>query len=198
MLEQAIETIDQAVERLRPAIEDDSVRGIVVCEPSCLSAIKDDWLKLKCSSSLELRRRLAAKAMLAEEFVEREWERHPIRPRVTMPAGVSQVLLHGHCHQKALWGVESSARLLRRLAGDKLRVLDTGCCGMAGSFGFGVRKFELSMAIGELALLPMVRQAPADAVIVAPGTSCRHQIHDGAARRAMHPMEFAESVLAGN
>ncbi len=199
MLPQAIETIDRAIESLRPAIEDDAVKAIVVCEPSCLSAIKDDWLGLKCQSPLDLRKRLAAKAMLPEEFIERFWDAHPTPP--TLPASEhpilkSSVLFHAHCHQRSLWGAESSAKLLRRLCGDRLKVLDTGCCGMAGSFGFDKSKYDLSMRIGELSLLPIVREAPADAIIVATGTSCRHQVHDGAAKHAIHPIELATRLLA--
>ena len=218
MLAQAIETIDRAVEALRPAIEDASVRAIIVCEPSCLSAIKDEWLTLKCRTPLALRQRLAAQAMLPEDFVDRYWDSHPIPPRWEVGSGkwegkpdqdsgpptsdparaehpTSDILFHAHCHQKSLWGAEPSARLLRRLVGDRLKILDTGCCGMAGSFGFARDKYELSMQIGELSLLPIVREAAADAIIVATGTSCRHQIHDGAGREAMHPIELVARMI---
>jgi Fe-S oxidoreductase len=196
MLPQAIETIDRAVESLRRAIEDDSVKAIVVCEPSCLSAIKDEWLGLKCATPIDLRRKLAAKAMLVEEFVERFWSTHPKPPTSDIPHPTSDILFHAHCHQKSLWGAESSAKLLRRLCGDRLKVLDTGCCGMAGSFGFDKNKYDLSMRIGELSLLPIVREAPADAIIVATGTSCRHQIHDGVHRQAIHPVELVAELLS--
>jgi Fe-S oxidoreductase len=202
MLEQAIAGIDRAVEALRPAIEDDAVKAIIVCEPSCLSAITDDWLGLNCRSPLDLRKKLAAKAMLPEDFVDRYWDAHPRSPAPKLPGSPadsnnpSPVLFHAHCHQKSLGGAESSARLLKRLVGDRLRVLDTGCCGMAGSFGFDKKKYDLSMKIGELSLLPIVREAPEGAIIVATGTSCRHQIHDGAAgRRAIHPIELAAQLL---
>ncbi|HVU64062.1 MAG TPA: FAD-linked oxidase C-terminal domain-containing protein, partial [Phycisphaerales bacterium] len=197
MLPAAIDAIDRAVESLRPAIEDDSVRAIVVCEPSCLSAIKDDWLTLKCQAPLDLRKRLAAKAFLPEEFVERAWHQHPQQVGAVAPP-TADVLLHAHCHQRSLWSAESSAALLRRLLGDsapRLKVLDTGCCGMAGSFGFDPDKFDLSMRIGELSLLPIVRDASPEAIIVATGTSCRHQIHDGARRRAIHPIELVAQLF---
>lgn len=197
MLSQAIETIDSTIERLRPLIEDDGVRAILVVEPSCLSAIKDDWLALKCRTPRVLRERLAGKASLVEDFVDAAWERHPHQPVVntsTLPPEVP-VLLHAHCHQKALWGAETSAKLLRRLVGDRLKVLDTGCCGMAGSFGFDRDKFDLSRQIAELALLPAVRSAPRGSIVVAPGTSCRHQLHDFADVKAVHPIEFAERCL---
>lgn len=201
MLAQAVETIDATVERLRTAAADASVAGIVVCEPSCLSAIKDDWLGLKLRSDPAVRRAIAAKAALVEEFIERRWESHPNRALIerlgSSKRSGPEILLHGHCHQKSLWGVHTSAGLLRRLVGDRLRVLDTGCCGMAGSFGYGRRKYDLSMRVGELSLFPAVRGASADAVIVAAGTSCRHQVHDGTGRRALHPVELAaEMVIA--
>ena len=201
MLEQAIKTIDAALERLRPAIEDDGVKAIVVCEPSCLSAMKDDWLALKCRTPLQLREKLAKKALLPEQFIDAAWDAHPAAASVDLSSLGGRVLLHGHCHQKSLWGVESSARLLRRLVGERLTVLDTGCCGMAGSFGYDRERYGLSMQIAELALLPSVRRAEPGDVIVAAGTSCRHQVHDGTrglaggARRALHPIELVERLV---
>jgi FAD/FMN-containing dehydrogenase/Fe-S oxidoreductase len=195
LLDEAISAADEVLAQLREQIEDDDVAAIVVAEPSCLSAFKDDYLQLKCKAPLLLRQKLAAKAMLIEEFVEEWWEKHPVRPAPRGDGDGRPVLLHAHCHQKSLWTAETSAKLLRRLCGPRLRVLDTGCCGLAGSFGFTADRYELSMKIGELSLLPLVREAPADAIIVAPGTSCRHQIHDGAARQALHPIELVRELL---
>ena len=118
-----------------------------------------------------------------------------MKPRLSAAANGRPVLFHAHCHQKALWTADSSAKLLRRFCGERLSVLDTGCCGMAGSFGFTADRYDLSMKIGELTLLPMVRSAPADAIIVAPGTSCRHQIHDGTGRKSLHPIELVRDLL---
>lgn len=200
LLDAAIRTADRTLALLRPAIDDPGTAAIIVCEPSCLSAFTDDWRQLRLRTPMDVRDRLAGKALLAEDFVEREWETHPVRPRIGRSiegrAGDSPVLLHGHCHQKSLWGIDGSAKLLRRLVGDRLSVLDTGCCGMAGSFGFTADRYDLSMKIGELALLPKVRSGPADAVVVAPGTSCRHQILDGAGRHALHPIELAAELLS--
>lgn len=192
LLPQAIEEVDATLANLRPLIEDDGVGAVLFLEPSCLSAVKDDWLTLKVRTDKGLRERLAAKSFLVEDFLHKRWDDHPRRAAFTPPT--QDVLLHGHCHQKALWGAETSAAVLRRVAGNKLRVLDTGCCGMAGSFGYSQDRFELSMKIGELALLPAVRNAPG-ACIAAPGTSCRHQIHDGAARHAKHPVEWLAEWL---
>jgi FAD/FMN-containing dehydrogenase/Fe-S oxidoreductase len=192
LLEEAADTANRTIGMLMAAADDPRVEAIVVCEPSCLSAMKDEWLQLKMPAPLEARRRIASKAVLVEEYVERLLAAGAAMPA---PSLDRDVLLHGHCHQKALWGVEGSARLLRRLAGGRLRVLDSGCCGMAGSFGYEARKYDLSMAIGELSVFPPVRAAAPDAIIAAPGTSCRHQVRDGTGREAVHPIEVAAMVL---
>ena len=164
--------------------------AVVGCEPSCISAIRDDWLELDMQCDLSQLKALAGMTSLVEQFVESNWDAHPNAAGVVAAAEGPPVLLHGHCHQEALWGVESSAGFLRRLVGDRLRVLDTGCCGMAGAFGFTPDHYDLSMAIGEAGLLAAVRAEP-DAVIAAPGTSCRHQVRDGTGRCAVHPIEIA-------
>ena len=206
MLDAAISTIDATLARLRPTIEDPAVVAVLFVEPSCLSAVKDDWLALKCGTNVTLRQRLAAKSWLVEEFVDRAWNEHPEQEVLKRAATAGSqpgeaVLLHGHCHQKALWGAESSSRALRRVLADRLRVLETGCCGMAGSFGYHRNKFDLSMRIARLpahegGLMPQLDAAPG-AIVCAPGTSCRHQIKDasGATRAAMHPVELLEQLL---
>ncbi|MBX3380566.1 MAG: FAD-binding oxidoreductase [Phycisphaeraceae bacterium] len=200
LLEDSITQIDRTIERLRSLADDPAVRAILVIEPSCLSAIKDDWLQLKLESPFDLRRRIAAKCFLAEEFLAKAAKSHPNQRAIT-EAGeaaaneTSAVILHGHCHQKALWGAESSAGALKLFAGARVRTLDTGCCGMAGSFGYSKDKFDLSMKICELALAPAVRAAKAndpETPICAPGTSCRHQIHDATAQHASHPIELID------
>ncbi len=195
-LDSAIDQIRKTIARLAPAVLGDRVRGLIVCEPSCLSAIRDDWLALRVPTDHSTRRAIAEKAFLPEDFAERFADAHPRRiESVVDPSRLPErVLLHGHCHQKALWGVESSAGVLRRVAGDRLRVLDAGCCGLAGGFGYLRRRFDLSMRIGELGLFPRVREDP-DATIVAPGASCRHQIRDGVGRNALHPIEIVAAAL---
>lgn len=191
LLADASAAADATLERLRGVIDDDSVAAMVVCEPSCLSAIKDDWLELKMRTPIAVRQKLAAKSWLVEEFLEKAWDSHPRRPEVNSGG---PLLLHGHCHQKALWGAESSAGLLRRLLGEKVKVLDTGCCGMAGSFGYNAEHYDISMKIGELSLFPAVR-ARGEAGVCAPGTSCRHQIKDGTGVKALHPVEVVAGLI---
>jgi FAD/FMN-containing dehydrogenase/Fe-S oxidoreductase len=197
LLPDAIASADRALATLRNAIDEDGATAIVVCEPSCLSAITDDWLQLKLTTPIDVRRRVAGKAMLVEDFVDRFWDDHPRRPEIR--AWASPVILHGHCHQKAVGGGdETSARLLRRLTDGNVTVLPSGCCGMAGSFGYDADKYDLSMAIGELSVFPPIRAADAKTTVCAPGTSCRHQIHDGTGRVARHPIDVAASLLCGD
>ncbi len=139
---------------------------------------------------------LTAQALLLEEFLAREQN----EGRLSLPLGPlpRKALLHGHCHQKAfdaMGAVESVLKLVPELA---VETMDSSCCGMAGSFGYDAETIDVSLKMGELSLLPAVRKAPADALIVADGTSCRHQIHDGAGREALHVARVLEmSVAAG-
>jgi FAD/FMN-containing dehydrogenase/Fe-S oxidoreductase len=192
LLEQARRQIEATGARLDAALRDERLDAMLVLEPSCLSALCDDWLSLKSSLDPEARRRIADRAVLPEQFLDERWDAHPLRPEPT--AAGAEILLHTHCHQKALQGPDSSARLLRRLAGDRLRVLDAGCCGMAGAFGYKRKTYDLSVAVGELALAPAVRAAP-EATVCAPGTSCRHQVRDLTGRHALHPVELAASLV---
>ena len=201
MLAAASRECAQAFRQLQGAVEASHAVAVLGLEPSCLSAIKDDWPELKMQGVTQAEATaLAAQCFLVEEFLERAWDAHPQRPAMPAEAGVAlqPVLLHGHCHQKALWGVESSAALLRRVFGTHLQVLPTGCCGMAGSFGFTTDRYDLSMQIGEQLLLPAVRSAcgeQPETAVCAPGASCRHQIHDGAGQEALHPVELLAKVL---
>lgn len=217
MLPQAIDTIDATLARLAPAINDPAIHAILFTEPSCLSALKDDWLQLKLRTPIDLRRRLAEKSMLIEEFLAAKWDAHPRpaaqadlqRAATAWAAGTGRVLLHAHCHQKALWGAASSSAILAKLFGPRLRVLDTGCCGMAGSFGYDADKFDLSYAIADLpgangGLLPHLRDAQPNDTLLAVGTSCRHQVKDahlpapaGDHRRAVHPVQLIDLLAAG-
>jgi Fe-S oxidoreductase len=193
MLAEASRECRATAEGLLAVVERERAVAVVGCEPSCMSAIRDDWLELKMGVDRTRLRELAARSFLVEEFLDRRWDAHPSRP--AKPAfEPGSVALHAHCHQKALWGAESSAAILRRYFGPGLEVLQTGCCGMAGSFGFTEERYDLSMRIAEQGVLPAVRARPA-ATVCAPGTSCRHQIHDGAGRDALHPVEVLARVL---
>lgn len=195
LLEEAIDEASETLDRLMAYILDRSVVAILVAEPSCLSAIKDDWMQLKMRGDIQHRRMLAGKAWLPEHFLDAMWDTHPTRPKFNAYQGEEAMMLHGHCHQKALWGAQTSAGALSRIPNANVRTLDTGCCGMAGSFGYTKDRYDLSMKIGELALFPAVRSAPG-ATVAAPGTSCRHQVHDGCDREAKHPIQILADHLA--
>ena len=106
-----------------------------------------------------------------------------------------QVVLHGHCHQKALSEVSYSAKLMSIPQNYHVETLNTGCCGMAGSFGYEKEHYDVSMQVGELVLFPSVRQCEFQTIVAAPGTSCRHQIFDGTKREAQHPIEVLYDAL---
>jgi len=170
---------------LRPAIE--AGVPVVALEPSCLSVFRDEMTNLLPHDRDA--QRLKAQAHLFSAFVVEHGADK--LPRFDRKAAV-----HGHCHEKALFGMESEMELLRRLGVDA-RLLDTGCCGMAGSFGFEAgEKHRVSLAIGELDVLPKVRQADADALIVADGFSCREQIDGVTTRHALHVAEVARMAFA--
>jgi Fe-S oxidoreductase len=105
------------------------------------------------------------------------------------------ILLHGHCHQKAFGAVSAILEVLRLIPGSEPRLIDSSCCGMAGSFGYEAEHHEMSMKMAELKLFPALRTAP-EAVVVADGTSCRHQIRDGLGREALHAARLLERLLA--
>jgi len=209
LLDDAIAAVDAEIPRLREAVERSSAEAVLFCEPSVMSAVCDDWLLLKTRASRAVKDALAAKSRLVEQFLDERWDGHPRRPAfdatgegpgrgsrdITIAAwSEGSIAVHGHCHQKALWGAGSSAGLLQRVFGERVDVLDTTCCGMAGSFGYTRDRYELSMRIGELSVFPAAREV-GDGVMVAPGTSCRHQIKDGTGGRAWHPIEVMASVL---
>ena len=164
--------------------------AIVGLEPSCLLSLVDEWPELVPGPKT---RELARRAFLLEDWLVRE--RHRWQDEVRLQALPERAVLHGHCHQKALVGLGGTMELLRLLPGLQVEVLDTGCCGMAGAFGYEQRHFDLSLRIAELSLVPALEAAP-QALVLAPGTSCRHQILDTTGRAAHHPIELFASRLS--
>jgi Fe-S oxidoreductase len=152
---------------------------IVGLEPSCLFTFRDEFTVMLPGTE-----RLAANSFLFEEFLAKEAEAGYFRPKLK-PLGKT-VYLHGHCHQKAFGAMPAVQKVLGMIPEVEVRTVETSCCGMAGSFGYEAEHYEVSMKMAELALFPALRKAPADALIVADGTSCRHQIADGLLRPATH------------
>ena len=131
--------------------------------------------------------------MLLEEFLEEEWQAG--RAQLDLNTGPSQVVVHGHCHQKAMGRLAPTKALLGRIPRSAIVDLDAGCCGMAGSFGYTRDHFDVSRAIGERRLLPAARSLAPGSVLVAGGTSCRHQVADFTPTRALHPVELLRSLV---
>src|SRR5690606_36417201 len=124
-----------------------------------------------------------------EEFLASELEAGNITPGQFSDQGVL-IKLHGHCQQKSLSTLTHTKKILTRLGNNQVHIIPSGCCGMAGSFGYEKEHYELSMQIGELVLFPAVRKLSPEVIVAAPGTSCRHQIKDGTGRKALHPVEI--------
>jgi Fe-S oxidoreductase len=184
LVDEARKNARRNLDVLYPLVE----RGVplVGLEPSCILTIRDDYRKLLPDD--ERVALLAEATRLFEEALLELDAELPLR-------GGTPVLLHGHCHQKALVGTGPTERALSLASGADVEVVDSGCCGMAGLFGYERDHYEVSMKMGERRLFPAVRGAE-DRVVVAPGTSCREQISDGTGRRALHPAEYLAGLLA--
>jgi hypothetical protein len=168
---------------------------MVGIEPSAILGFRDEVPDLVPERLVEAAHALAKHALLIDEFIAREADRGRIR-REAFTQETRTIKLHGHCHQKSLASLAPTVKALELPANYKVQVIPSGCCGMAGSFGYEKEHFDISMKIGGLVLLPAVRSAPADTIIAAPGTSCRHQIKDGTGRIAQHPAEILHDALA--
>jgi Fe-S oxidoreductase len=188
LVEEARSEARRVLEAAKPYV----ARGvpIVGLEPSCLLTLRDEFLSMSPGPETE---ELARHALLFEEFLAREADAGRIPVAIARREG--NVLLHGHCHQKAFAAMPAIQKALGLVEGLKIETLESSCCGMAGAFGYGADTHETSMAMAELSLLPAVRSAPAGTVIAADGFSCRHQIADGAGREADHVARILWRVL---
>src|SRR5208283_2025814 len=184
MLDRAKRLLLQIMDELLPEIE--AATPIVVLEPSCASVFRDELTNLFPKD--ERAQALSKQVFLLSEFLEQRAKDFPL-PKLRRHA-----LIHGHCHQKAIMKMTAEAAVLDRM-GINFIAPAPGCCGMAGAFGFEKEKYEISKAIGELELLPAVRQAPTDWLIVADGFSCREQIAQETDRHALHLAEVLQMAL---
>jgi Fe-S oxidoreductase len=178
------------IDALKPFVE----RGVPVIglEPSCLLGLRDEFLSMLPGSDAAA---LAMRAMLFEEFIAREADAGRLQLKLkALPQ--KKALLHGHCHQKAFDAMPAVQKALRLVPELAVETVTSSCCGMAGAFGYEAAHYDVSMKMAEASLLPAVRGAGADTLIVADGTSCRHQIRDGAQREALHVARVLERALA--
>ncbi len=185
MLDRAERLLLEILDRLEPEIE--AGIPVVGLEPSCVAVFRDELINLFPHDARA--QALSRQTFLLSEFLEKQ-----LRPDAQLPQVPRQALLHGHCHHKSIMKMTAEESLLRRL-GVRFQSPAPGCCGMAGSFGFEHDKYEISAAIGELELLPAVRRAPNDWLIIADGFSCREQIAQGTGRHALHVAEVLQMAL---
>jgi FAD/FMN-containing dehydrogenase/Fe-S oxidoreductase len=188
LLQKAKENAAYNVDRLVPYAEQGI--PIVGLEPSCILTFRDEYPDLLDDPRAA---RLAAGTFLIEEFLLGLHEKGQLR--LPLRAGAKSVMLHGHCHQKALVGSNPSLQLLRLLSGARVDEIDSGCCGMAGSFGYEKEHYDMSLAIGNRRLFPAIKAADPTCEIVAAGVSCRQQILHGTGRRARHLVEVLADAL---
>jgi Fe-S oxidoreductase len=179
LVDQARAELDRLVATYAPF----AARGVPIIglEPSCLLTLRDELLSLRSDPAA---RTISAHALLFEEFLVREAE----AGRLRLPLGpvAPKALVHGHCHQKSFGAFKPVEQALRLVPDLQVETIESSCCGMAGAFGYGADTYQASVEMAELSLLPAVRGADASALIVADGTSCRHQIADGSNRTAIH------------
>ena len=188
MVEEARAEAARTLAALRPYVE--AGVAIVGLEPSCLLTLRDEFTALLPGAESEA---LAARAQLFEEYVAEAAARGEGPSLKPLP--VRHALLHGHCHQKAFGAFGAVQKALALVPELEVEAVASSCCGMAGAFGYEAENYEVSMAMGEASLLPAVRAAGDDSLIVASGTSCRHQIQDGTGRRARHVAEILAEAL---
>lgn len=192
MLTEAQQLAKANVQTFAPLITSET--PLVGIEPSAILSFRDEYPRLVDRAEQAKARSLAAHCLTIEEFLVREIQAGKIS-KDHFSKEHRQIKLHGHCHQKALGSVDSSAFLLSLPENYSVEVIPSGCCGMAGSFGYEAEHYDVSMRVGELVLFPAIRQAAQGTIIAAPGTSCRHQIKDGTQQKALHPVEILFDAL---
>jgi len=190
--------VDEAraeMRRLIHAAQPLAERGVPIIglEPSCLLTLRDEMAALFPRAEVEV---LSRQASLFEEFLAQQHTAGRLElPLASQPG--KRALLHGHCHQKAFGAMSAVEKVVHLIPGLEVETVVSSCCGMAGSFGYEAEHFDASMKMGELSLLPRVRAASPDALILADGTSCRHQIRDGSGREAVHVARVLRGALEG-
>jgi FAD/FMN-containing dehydrogenase/Fe-S oxidoreductase len=187
-----VEEARREARRMLAALRPHLARGLPVIglEPSCLLTLRDEYLVMGLGDDA---RRLAAQALLFEEFIARE--ARDGRLQLDLAPMNTRALLHGHCHQKAFDVMGDVRAALSLIPGLQVETLDTGCCGMAGSFGYEKEHYDVSVRIAESSLLPQLRAAGAEALVIADGTSCRHQVRDGLGRQSLHVARVLRRAL---
>lgn len=167
---------------------------LIGIEPSAILTFRDEYPDLLRGDEKEAALKISYHTLMIEEFLSREMDAGKIDLSLFKKQG-ALIKLHGHCQQKALSTLTHTKKILTHMGGNLVHIIPSGCCGMAGSFGYEKEHFDLSMQIGELVLFPTIRKQSDEVIIAAPGTSCRHQIKDGTGKKALHPVEIIWNAL---
>lgn len=192
LVRKAKKLAERNVSLLEPLINEET--PLIGIEPSAILTFRDEYIDLTRGSLKEKAKKLAKNCLLFDDFIMREVNAGNIS-KAAFTSAPRQIRLHGHCHQKSLAGTVSTIQMLSLPENYRVEEIKSGCCGMAGSFGYETEHYDLSMKVGELVLFPEIRKTAAETTISAPGTSCRQQISDGTGRKALHPVEvFYESL----
>lgn len=192
LVRKAKEIVHENLKRLYPVVS--AEQPLIGIEPSAILTFRDEYVDLADDSWLEKARSMAKHVYTLEEFIAAEIRKGQIK-KEWFTAAEQKIKLHGHCQQKALSGTQATVEMLSFPANYSVETIPSGCCGMAGSFGYEKEHYDLSMKIGELVLFPTVRNADDNTLIAAPGTSCRHQVKDGTGKKALHPAEILFQAL---
>jgi Fe-S oxidoreductase len=192
LLEQAQKLAQENVSRLKDFA--DSSHQLIGIEPSAILSFRDEYPDLCRGELKEVAQKLAKKTFLIEEFLAQEMDAGKINAS-QFTNETARIRMHGHCFQKALSSLVPLKKILSLPSNYTVLNIPSGCCGMAGSFGYEKEHYDISMKIGELALFPTIRKEDAATIISASGTSCRHQISDGTGRKALHPVEILFEAL---
>lgn len=192
LLKEAQKIARKNVSLFKPIISEQS--PLIGVEPSAILGFRDEYPRLVEPTEKKNAEQLAQHCLTIEEFISREINNGNISSD-DFHTDQKHLLLHGHCHQKALSSINHTVQTLSLPANYHVEVIPSGCCGMAGSFGYEKEHYEVSMKIGELVLFPAIRKADVATTVVAPGTSCRHQIQDGTQRKALHPVDVLWAAL---
>lgn len=192
LVRKAKEIANKNISLLHSLITDET--PLIGIEPSAILTFRDEYIDLASDHLFEKAKQLAKNTFTIDEFLAKEIEKGNIN-KALFTNEKKEVKLHGHCQQKALSSVSPTIKLLSLPENYSVSLIASGCCGMAGSFGYEKEHFEVSQQIGELVLFPAVRAAHKDVIIAAPGTSCRHQVKDGTGRKALHPVEVLYDAI---
>lgn len=192
LLRQSKEIAEQNVKLFKKYIS--ATTPLIGIEPSAILSFRDEYTELVCDDLKEDAKYLAEHCLLFEEWFCKEVDKKNIK-KEQFSSQQQHIRLHGHCHQKSIASMTPTKKALSFPENTEVRLIPSGCCGMAGSFGYEREHYEISMKVGELVLFPAIRKSDENVIIVASGTSCRHQIKDGTGRKTLHPVEVLYNAL---